>query len=96
MPDAYLEKIHAQWDDITMMHELFEEKNPIIEFDVVRQQILAYPAEDYLGDLSDRTREQTKRQYKQAVEENALMVFVRDSSRQVLRSYIFPPADDGP
>ncbi len=96
MSDPYLEKIDARWNDITMMFEIFEEKNPIIEFDVVRQQILAYPAEEYLDVLSDRTREQTKREYRQAVGESALMVFVRDKSRQVLRSYVFPPADDGP
>jgi len=36
---------------------------------------------------------QTKQQYRKAVSEGALMVFVRDEVNEVLRSYIFPKAD---
>ncbi|MCP3995858.1 MAG: hypothetical protein GY722_12465 [bacterium] len=94
MSDPYLKMVDEHWDGITMMYETFEQKRPIIELDVVRQQILACPAEEYLDGLSDRTREQTRRSYRRAVDRNAMMVFVRDRSRQVLRSYIFPPAGD--
>lgn len=96
MSDPYLKQVQEHWDDITRMYDIFEHKDPIIEFDVVRLQILAYPAEEYLDRLSNRTREQTRRQYRQAVAERALMVFVRDEPRQVFRSCILPPAVDGP
>ena len=93
MSDPYMEKIQQSWDEITGMFVLFEDKKPIIEFDTVHHLILAHPAKEYLDGLSDRTRNQTKQQYRKAVSEGALMVFVRDEVNEVLRSYIFPKAD---
>ncbi|MBI4736444.1 MAG: hypothetical protein HY766_10390 [candidate division NC10 bacterium] len=90
IPDPYLTKVHEHWDAITGMHLAFEDRGPIIEFDVVSGQILAYPAKDYLEGLTDRTREQTKKQYRKALADGALMVFVRDDSKRLLRSYVFP------
>ena len=95
MSDPYLKKVHENWDAITGMYRVFENVNPIIEFDVERQQVLAYPAEEYLDLLSERTREQTRGQHRQATAEGALMVFVRDKAQRVFRSYIFPLADEG-
>ena len=94
MADAYLRKIQEHWDEITGMYLAFEEKEPVLEFDVVRLRIIAYPAQEYLDGLSDRTREEARRQYREATAEGALMVFVRDEEKRVLRSYVFP-RDDG-
>lgn len=88
-PD-YTEKINEYWDKITGMYIAFEGKKPIIEFEPNRIRIIAYPAEEYLDGLSERTREQTKKQYQKAIATGALMVFVRDEEEEVLRSYIFP------
>ncbi len=55
MTDPYLTKIHEHWSEITGMFRLFEQKNPIIEFDVQKLQILAYPFTDYLNCLTERT-----------------------------------------
>jgi len=88
MSDPHLENVQEHWDDITRMYQNFEHKDAIIEFDVVRLQILAYPAEEYLDGLSNRTREQTRRQHRQAVAEGALMMFARDEPRQVFRSHV--------
>ena len=90
MTDEYSEKINEYWDEITGMYIAFEHKKPIIEFDLNRMRIIAYPAEEYLDGLSERTREQTKKQYQKAAATGALMVFVRDEEKEVLRSYIFP------
>jgi hypothetical protein len=90
--DIYLPILRKHWDALTDMYVAFEERAPMLEFDVVTYQIRAYPAADYLEDLSGRTREETKKQYKEAVAEGALMVFVRDESKEILRSYIFPVA----
>lgn len=93
MSDPYLEAIDQQWDNIVMMYRAFEAKKPIIEFDIVTLRILAYPAGEYLEGLSDRTREQTKREYEEAVAKGAIMLFVRDELNEVLRSYVFPPTE---
>ena len=93
MPDEYSEKITKYWDEITGMYILFKDKKPIIELEPNRIRIIAYPAEEYLDGLSERTREQTRKQYQKATATGALMVFVRDEEKEVLRSYIFPRAD---
>jgi hypothetical protein len=90
-PDPYLKSIRKYWKAITGMYLEYEDREPLIEFDVVRSQIRAYPAKEYLDDLSDRTRDLAKRQYREAVAEGALMVFVKDEAKRVLRSYVFPP-----
>jgi hypothetical protein len=87
--DIYLPILRKHWDALTGMYVAFEDRAPMLEFDVVTGQIRAYPAGDYLEELSGRTREETKKQYKKAVAEGALMVFVRDESKEILRSYIF-------
>ncbi len=90
--DIYLPMLRTHWDALTGMYAAFEDRAPILEFDVVAAQIRAYPAGDYLEELSSRTREETKKQYQKAVAEGSLMVFVRDESKEILRSYIFPLA----
>jgi len=90
--DAYLKKIRKYWDAITGMYLIYEDHKPIIEFDVVSSQIRAYAAKDYLEGLTDRTRDIAKKQYRKAVAEGALMVFIRDEAKRVLRSYVFPAA----
>ncbi len=94
MSDQYLTKIHEYWNEITGMYVDFEDKKPIIEFDPNRIRIIAYPGEDYISGLSYRTRDNTMKQYRKAVTTGALMVFVRDELNKVLKSYIFPEADE--
>jgi hypothetical protein len=90
--DPYLKKICKHWDAITGMYLTYEDHEPMIELDVVSGQIRAYPAKDYLEDLTDRTRDLAKKQYQKAIAEGALMVFVKDEAKRVLRSYVFPAA----
>jgi hypothetical protein len=92
--DPYMQKIDEHWHKITGMYVAFEDKKPIIEFEPNRIRIIAYPAEEYIDGLSGRTRDQTKKQYREASAKNALMVFVRDEKKEILRSYIFPRADE--
>ena len=89
-----MQKINEYWNEITGMYVTLEDKKSIIEFDPNKIRIIAYPAEEYLDGLSDRTREQTKKQYREASVTGALMVFVRDEQNGVLRSYFFPRADE--
>jgi len=90
MPDEYSEKINKYWDEITGMYILFEDKKPIIELEPNRIRIIAFPAEEYLDGLSERNREQSRKQYQKATATGAMMVFVRDEEKDVLRSYVFP------
>ena len=93
MPDEYSEKINQYWDEITTMYISFEDKKPIIELEPNKPRIIAFPAEDYLAGLSERTRERTRMQYQKAAATGALMVFVKDEEKEVLRSYVFQRVD---
>jgi hypothetical protein len=92
--DSYMKKINKHWHEITGMYLAFENKKPIIEFEPNRIRIIAYPAEEYIEGLSDRTRDQSRKQYREASVTGALMVFVRDEQKEILRSYIFPRAEE--
>jgi hypothetical protein len=92
--DPYKKNIDDHWDEIAGMYVAFKKKRPIIEFEPNRIRIIAYPAEEYLDDLSPRTRHQAKKQYRDACAIGAIMVFVRDEQKEILRSYIFPRADE--
>ncbi len=89
-PDPYLVKIDQLWDKIVGMAELFGHIDPIIQLNVTTNQILAYAAKDYLGQLSDRTRETAKQHFKEAKANGALTIFVLDEVNRVHRSYIIP------
>jgi hypothetical protein len=76
--DSYMKKIDTHWHEITGMYVAFENKKPIIEFEPNTIRIIAYSAEEYIEGLSERTRDQTKKQYREACVIGAIMVFVRD------------------
>jgi hypothetical protein len=91
--DPYLELIDEQWHNIVMVYESFKDKKPIIEYDVTHEKIYSYPAKEYIQALSQRTRKQTRKQYKEAVRKNQFILFIKDFKNQKLRSYILdlPP-----
>ena len=87
--DPYLKLIDEQWPNIVMMYETFKDKKLIIEYDVTHEKIYSYPAQEYIQGLSQRTRKQTRKQYKEAVRKNQFILFIKDVKNQKLRSYIF-------
>lgn len=89
-PDPYRALIEQHWEAVKGMYRLFADRAPLIEFNVASGQIRAYPALEYIGTLSERTREVALRQYRSTVAGGGLMVFVDDASQEILRSYIFP------
>lgn len=91
--DVYLEMIETQFDKILMVYRTFSKLKPIIEFDVVDQKLYSYPADDYIGNLSPRTREPTKGQYAEATKNGQFLLFVKDAKNQRLRSYVFDQPD---
>jgi hypothetical protein len=91
--DPYLKKIDKYWNEIITMYLVFQKKKPIIEFDPNRIRIIAYAADEYLDGLSERTRGDAKKAYREASAADSIMLFVRDEKNEALRSYIFPRSD---
>ena len=86
--DPYLEMIDEQWDNIIAMYRTFAGKKQIIEYNVTTQKIYSYPADDYIRTLSERTRDHTRRQFEEAASCNQFLLFVKDTKKRRLRSYV--------
>ena len=89
MNDPYLDLIDEQWSNIAMIYNSFRDKKPILEYEVDGKKIFSYPANDYINTLTERTRNRTKKQYKDACNNNQFLLFIKDKSNNKLRSYIF-------
>lgn len=87
--DPYLDLIDEQWNNILMIYREFEDKDQIIEYDVSEQKIYSYPAGDYIQALSERTRDETARQFAEAKKRQQFILFVKDTPNRCLRSFIF-------
>ena len=89
MDDPYLEIIDKQWDHILRVYGQSRDKKPIIEYDLQDMKIYSYPAMEYINKLSSRTRTQMKGQYEEVTVQNKFILFVKDTEKKKLRSYVF-------
>ena len=85
----YSAEIDRYWTTIERAWNEHADKHPIIECDLAKGLVLVYSANEYLDDLSDRTREKTRRLYNRTARQGSMMVFVRDGDNEILQSYIF-------
>ena len=53
MPDEYWDAIVKHRDNIINLYLMFEDKKPVLLFDIQDQKVYAYPYEDYKNDLSE-------------------------------------------
>ena len=51
--------------------------------------VAAFPAQQYMDTLSNRTRNTTRRQFARVERAGGTLIFVRDSRSQVLQSRVF-------
>ena len=91
MKDRYLRLAEKHWDDITMLYGVFEDKRPVMLFDVQDKRIYAYPYAGFMADLSERSQVLLKQQYSEAIAKDKIVVFVRDNKKRKLVSYCLPP-----
>lgn len=86
--DLYWDKIVQEWPRIISAYHEHEDKKPIMEYRLPARKIYAYPANDYIDDLSLRSREDARKTYQRACLENKMMIFVKDMENKILRSYV--------
>jgi hypothetical protein len=86
MSDYLLDAVYQQWPHIQMMYRMFEDKKPVILFDIQEKWVYAYPYSDFRKGLSKRSQRSLKGQYEKAVQENKIVVFVRDNEQRRLVS----------
>jgi hypothetical protein len=88
--DPYLLALGKIWPSILLAYDDFKDLKPILEYRLREKILYAYPALPYINDLTDRTREQARRTYMDAIAGGEIMVFICDTGKRVLRSYVFP------
>lgn len=87
--DDLVEAAEGVLPQILMFYKLFEDKRPVMLFDLQSQQILAYPYEEYKATLSERSQAMLTTRYDEAVAKNKVVVFVRDNETRRLTSMSF-------
>ena len=93
MSDPYFPMVQEQWATILRAYTDFQEKKPVILFDIQAAKIYAYPYHDFKADLSLRSQALLEEQYTEAVTTGKIVVFVRDNRRRHLVSYTIAPQD---
>jgi len=86
--DPYLEVIDKQRANIVLLYQLFKGKDQIILYDIGEDKIYSYPAEEYIQNLSERTRDYTAQQFAEATTRNQFLLFIKDTKNNRLRSYV--------
>lgn len=89
-PDPCSDALDDARPTILLAYDNFKDLKPIIVYRIREKKILAYAAQEYINDLTERTREETRQVYANAAAAGKFMVFVHDSRKRVLRSYVFP------
>ena len=84
--EQYIDVIDEQWSNILKLYKKFEDKKPIMLFDMQEKSIYAYPFEDFKSDLTKKSQSILEKQYNEAISDNKIVVFVRDNEQGILIS----------
>jgi hypothetical protein len=87
LSDPYFDIIQEQWYNILKLYKVFEDKKPIMLFDVQEQRIYAYPYHDFKAGMNERSQAMLEEQYERALLRGQMVVFVRDNEAEKLISY---------
>lgn len=88
MGDYLVDAAYENWQYIQMMYRRFEDRRPVILLDIQDGRIYAYPYAEFMTDLSKRSQRTLRRQHGRAVQENKIVVFVRDNEQRRLVSFL--------
>ena len=77
--DYLLEAAEENWPHILTAYRLFEDKRPVVLYDIQEKRIYVYPYAHFLHDLGEKSHITLKDQYERAVKDDKIVVFVRDN-----------------
>ena len=87
MADPYLDLIEEQWPNIASLYNEHAEKYPVMLLDVRDMEIHAFPYEEFRSLLDGSSQAALDDQYRRAVENRQMVLFVRDAERKIFQSY---------
>ncbi|MFZ1097271.1 MAG: hypothetical protein WAN75_49985, partial [Xanthobacteraceae bacterium] len=88
MSDPYFEAVQKQWSNIRALYMMYEDKRPIVLYDIHENKIYAYPYKEFKSDLSKKSQVSLEQDYKSASALRSMVVFVRDNIERKLVSYV--------
>jgi hypothetical protein len=86
-PDYLLKAAEDNWPHILMAYRQFEDKEPVVLYDIQEKRIYVYPYVDFLTDMSEKSQLVLKDQYERAIQDHKIVVFVRDNEQRRLVSF---------
>ncbi len=86
-PDYLLVAVQENWPHIRAAYRQFEDKKPVVLYDIQESRIYVYPYADFLRDLGEKSQGILKDQYQRAIQDNTIVVFVRDNEQRMLVSF---------
>ena len=85
--DLYFGLVAENWEHIVRLYTIFEDKRPVMLFDVQEKRIYAHSYAGFMAELSKRSQVLLKEQYSEAIAGGKIVVFVRDNQKKKLVSY---------
>jgi hypothetical protein len=85
--NKYFKAIKQHWDVICHAYLIHEDKKPVILLDVTEGMAYAYPYKDFKTQLSEHGQVSLTEQYKEGLQNNWFIIFVRDNDEKILISY---------
>src|SRR4051794_39425649 len=89
--DYLLEAAQENWPYLLAAYRRFEDRRPIVLYDLQERRIYVYPYLEFKAEMSERSQRSLEEQYERAVREGKIVVFVRDNDRQRLVSFSMAP-----
>jgi hypothetical protein len=85
--DYLFDALAEYWDHVVRIYKQFEDKRPVMLYDIQEVGIYACPYESFKSEMSTKTQASLTEQYERAVTEGKMVVFVRDNDNEKLVSY---------
>jgi len=84
----YLETIDRIIDNVYEFYNMSDRKDLIMMYEMKEKKIYSYIYDDYLKSLNERSREMLEEQYIEAINSERIVLFLRDTVRKKLKSFI--------
>jgi len=86
--DPFLDAVAEHSESIVAGYKQFEDKRPVVLYDIKEERVYRYPYEDFKNDMSPKSQVSLTEQYELAGKLGKIVMFVRDNEAEKLVSFI--------
>jgi len=86
--DPMLAPVAEHWEKIVAGYKQFEDKRPVVLYDIQAKRAYLCPYEDFKNDMSPQSQVSLAEQYELAGTLGKMVMFVRDNKAEKFVSYI--------